>query len=326
MIFSVFLKACRRCALIFLALAPAARAQEATALPSYNPINPVAQARSGIYAPAPVAPGPGWRWSASLDYASLIEYNIVGVTDRYLLDAEISRVSLSVGRDISPRYFIEASASVGNAESGFMDGLFNWFHDLLGLNIPEREIRPLDVFAYRMNLPDGSAQTWKSGTQLGDLRLSVGRRHNPGFQTLLSATIPTGTGGSGYARGVPSISAITTVLTPVVGRLSYQGSAGVGYTPSHGDLSRYQREFFGSATSGLSFRIWGNQSLYAQVLYHTPYYAGTTFRALDRADVALRYGWTLRAAGRTWLIGMTEDLVPGGPAVDAIFEFGVSTQ
>lgn len=309
-----------------MATAPAsAVAQEVTALPAYQPINPMAQARSGLFSPAPSAPGSGWRWTAGFDYASLIEYNIAAYDmDSYVLDAEISRLTLSLGRDLSPRYFIEAATSLSNAESGFMDGFINWYHGLLGLDIPERELRPLDEFAYRVDLPDGSTLVRDPGSTVGDIRLSLGRRHTDRLQTLVSATVATGPARSGYNRGTSSLSAITTFLAPLSGRLSYQGSLGLGYTPAHGDLARYQREVFGSFASGVGYRIWGHQSLYAQLYYHTPSYMSTGYRALDRAEVSLRYGWMLRAAGRTWMIGMTEDLVPGGPAIDAVFEFGLS--
>jgi hypothetical protein len=310
-------------ALLPLLLAPVLGAQQAPGLPAFAPMNPVAQARSGLYAPALVAPGGGWRWSASLDYASLIEYNIGGGTS-YLLDAEVSRIGFTAGHDLSPRYFFELGGNLGSAGSGFMDGFFNWYHRLLGLSIPERALRPLDAFAYEVDLPDGRSRIRKPGTHLGDVRVSLGRRHNPGVQTVLTATLPTGTGGDGYARGVPSISTITTVLTPIGSRGSFQGSAGLGYTAAHGDLRRYQKEIFGSATSGFGFRFWGHQHIYAQLFYHTPYYRGTPWPALDRGDLSLNYGWMLKTAGRTWRIGMTEDVYPSGPAVDATFEFSVT--
>lgn len=310
-------------ALLPLVLAPVLGAQQSAGLPAFQPMNPMAQVRSGLYAPAPVPPAPGWRWSASLDYATLIEYNIGGGTS-YLLDAEVSRIGFTAGHDLSPRYFFELGGTLGSAEAGFMDGFFNWYHRLLGVNIPERALRPLDAFAYQVDLPDGRLRIREPGTHLGDLRVSLGRRHSATLQTVLTMTLPTGTGGDGYARGVPSISAITTVLEPIGSRGSFQGSAGLGYTAQHGDLRHYQKELFGSATSGLGYRVWGHQYLYAQLFYHSPYYRRTPWPALDRGDLSLNYGWMLRTAGKTWRIGMTEDVVPSGPAIDATFEFSVT--
>lgn len=311
------------CILISSGLAPLLRAQDVPAIPTFTPINPVAQSRSGLFAPAPVSAGTGWHGSAALDYGSLIEYNL-GNPGVYLLDAEIGRVTVSAGKDLSPRYFIVGGVSLASAEAGFMDGFINWYHNLLGVDVPERAARPRNSFAYRLDLPDGISRVRESGTMLGDLRVSVGRRHNAKFQSMVTATVPAGSGGDGYARGVPSLSTITTVLAPVGRRANYQGSLGLGFTPSHGDLERYQKELFGSASSGVVFRIWGHQALYAQLYWHSPYYKDTNYWALDRHDLELNYGWLLKAGGRTWKIGMTEDLSPTGPAVDAVFEFGLS--
>lgn len=312
------------CALLTLVCVPVLGAQQATGLPAYAPINPLAQARSGLYAAAPVSPTAGWRWDASLDYASLIEYNI-GNGD-YLLDAEVSRLSLTAGRDLSPRYFLEVGGNIAGAHAGFMDRFFNWYHRVLGFSIPERALRPLNAFAYQVDLPGGEQRIRDPGTHFGDIRVSLGRRHNQKLQSLLSATLPTGTGGDGYARGVPSLSTVTTVAAPVGVRASYQGSVGLGFTPAHGDLSRFQKELFGSLSSGFGFRLWGQNYLYAQLFFHTPYYRNTGYRALDRSELSLNYGWMFQAVGRTWRIGMTEDLAPSGPAVDAMFEFGVTAE
>ena len=324
MLCSITSHALRWCALLVLVPVGSGQAQEPGGLPAFVPVNPVAQARSGLFAPVLAGPVTGWRGSASFDHASLIEYDFAKGGGSYLLDAEVSRLTLSLGRDLSPRYFLELGASIGRAQPGFMDGFFNWYHNLLGFQMPERELRPVNAFAYHMDLPDGRIRTRSQGTHLGDLRVSVGRRHSSRLQTLVTATLPVGGGGDGYARGTSSIATITTVLAPLGGRFSYQGSAGLGYTPRHGDLAGYQREILGSVASGLGLRIWGHQSLYAQVFYHSPYYSGTGYPALDRYELSLNYGWLLRAAGRTWRIGMTEDIMPSGPAIDASFEFGVS--
>jgi hypothetical protein len=311
------------CSLILSGLAPGVRAQDVPAIPDFTPINPVTQNRSGLFAPTPVPGGTGWRVSTAFDYGSLIEYNL-GNFGAYLLDAEVGRVTLSAGKDLAPKYFVLVGVSLVNAQAGFMDGFINWYHNLLGIEVPERAERPRNAFSYRLDLPDGISRLREPGMTVGDFRVSVGRRHNARFQSMVTATVPTGSGGDGYARGVPSLSTITTVLAPIGKRANYQGSLGLGYTPSHGDLERYQQELFGSASSGVVLRIWGHQALFAQLFWHSPYYHDTNYRALDRHELELNYGWLLRAGGRTWKIGMTEDISPAGPAVDAVFEFGLS--
>jgi hypothetical protein len=105
----------------------------------------------------------------------------------------------------------------------------------------------------------------------------------------------------------------------------YEGSFSVGFTPAHGRLPLVQRETFAAASSGLRARVWGRQSLYANVFYHSPYYHDTMLPALDRRELSLDFGWILRThRGAEWRIGMTEDLEPGGPAVDLVFRLGRS--
>jgi Protein of unknown function (DUF3187) len=306
--------------------APWAAAQEVGGLPSVEPLNPVARSRTGLYFQSYVPASRGWRTSISLDYGSVIEYN-EGVHGIYLLDAEVSQADLSVGRDLGRDYFVSASAGIGSAASGFLDGFLDWYHGVLGVRMPEREGRPHDLFAYRIELDSGKVMTGSPGTQLHDLRLTIGRRHNASLQTVLSATVPTGSGGPGYDRGIISLGLITTMRKSLSGRLAFEGSLGLGFTPATGEFSNLEREWFAAVTSGLRFRILGNQSLYANFLQHSPYYDGTGYPALDRRELSLNYGWIIRTAGGTeWKIGMTEDLAPTGPAIDVVFQISVSTR
>jgi hypothetical protein len=122
-----------------------------------------------------------------------------------------------------------------------------------------------------------------------------------------------------------SINAVTTLRAPFASRLVYEGSVGLGYTPTNGPLADFQREVFFAATSGLRFRFWGRQSLFANLLYHSPYYENTTLPALDRKELSLDFGWILASrSGREWRLGMVEDLEPSGPGIDLVFRLGAS--
>lgn len=307
-----------------LALPALLWAQSPGGLPAVYAVNPVAQARTGLYFQPYQDPSRGWRVSASLAYGSVIESNL-SPYGQYLLDGEVTRLDLSLGRDINPRHFFQIGVDVGSSSPGFMDGFFNWYHQLLGFRMPEREERPIDDFAYRIDLPDGSSRVRSRGSYLGDLRLSIGRRHNANLQSVVSVTLPAGNGEPGYGKGTASLGLISTARKQLSSRLLFEGSMGLGLTPRHGDLASYQHRTFGAATSGLRFRIWGHQALYMNVLYHSPYYSGTGFPALDWKELSLTYGWILRTArGQEWRIGMTEDLAPSGPAIDAVFQVSAS--
>lgn len=304
-------------------IAPPAAAQ---GLPAYAPINPVADSRTGLgFEPLrPRRPG-RWVGGLGLDYASTIEHAALRRAS-YDLDSEILRLSLRAARDLSPSVFVELNASIGGAYGGFLDGFLNWYHRTLGITLEERENRPNDAFLYRLELPDGTVLRRRtSALFLGDTRVAVGFRHSRRLQTVASLTLPTSTGPAGYGRGTPAAGVVTTARVPLARPLVFEGSLGLGYTPTHGDLSGYQRTTFLSASTGARWRFWGRQSLYANLFYHSAYYHRTTIPALDRRDLALDFGWILATkSGREWRVGLTEDPEPSGPGVDLIFRLGVS--
>jgi hypothetical protein len=301
-------------------------AGQAQGLPAFAPINPMATSRSGLAFEPYRAERPGkWTSSLSLDYASALEVNERSVAT-YLLDSELLRVRLDLTRDLTPRVFLRAGVELDGAYAGFLDGFLNWYHRRLGIAIPERDERPKNAFLYEVALP-GRAAIFRRSSDLflGDLRLGAGFRLLPGLQSVAYLTLPTSTGPDGYGRGVVSANLVNTLQARLWQRLIFEGSLGIGYTPTHGELASVQRETMVLASSGLRFRIFGRHSIYANLFYHSPYYRGTTLRALDRRDLSLDFGWSLGLKnGGDWRIGMTEDMEPGGPAVDLIFRLGRS--
>jgi len=311
--------------LVGCALSLPAAVAVAQSLPAYAPINPVAASRSGVYFQPYRAPHPGeWSAAISLDYASAIESNELP-SATYLLDSELPRLRLDLARDLSRSLFVQASVEAGGAYSGFLDGFLDWYHRTLGIRIPERQRRPRNQFLYSLGLPDGTTVSRApSDLFFGDVRLGLGIRPSSVLQSVVSITFPTSTHQAGFGRGVVSTSLLNTLRLPLHPQLVYEGSLSGGFTPSHGELAPFQKRWFAAGSSGLRFRFWGSQSLFANLLYHSPYYHDTTLPGLDRREVVLDFGWILATGGgREWRIGMTEDLEPGGPAVDLVFRLGV---
>ena len=298
----------------------------AQGLPQFAPVNPMVSSRSGLYFQPVLDPAPG-RWVAdfALDYASVIEYNRLPPAD-YVLDSELLRISLGLRRDLGTRSFVLLGAGLGGAYAGFLDGFLDWYHGALGIEVSERESRPRDRFLYTVTMPDGTnVSRFRSDLFLEDVRVGLGLRHSPQLQSVVSLTLPTSTGPEGFGRGVASLALLNTLRTELNPRLVYEGSVGAGYTPPHGSLPEGQRELFLALTSGLRYRIWGRQALYANVFYHSPYYQNTTLPALDRRELSLDFGWILAAGkGGEWRVGLTEDLEPGGPGVDLVLRLGRS--
>ncbi|HEU5041229.1 MAG TPA: DUF3187 family protein [Gemmatimonadales bacterium] len=308
--------------LALLLLVPAA--VQAQGLPAYAPINPVATSRSGLGFEPYHDPVAGWVVAVGMDYASTIEYNEL-TRGTYFLDSELLRIGLRASRDLDPRTFVLADADLRGAYDGFLDGFLEWYHGLLGIEIPERERRPRDEFLYSVSPAGLALRPEPSSLFLGDLRVGVGRRWTPHFQSIAAVTLPTATGPDGYGRGVASANLLNTVRFRLGGRLVYEGSLSAGYTARHGALEAWQRTWMVAGSSGLTFGVWGRQSLYGNLFYHSPYYEGTSLPGLDRRELSFDFGWLLdRGPGRQWRIGMTEDLEPGGPAIDLVFRLGAS--
>lgn len=299
-------------------------ASQGQGLPAFAPLNPVASSRSGLYFQPFRDPAAGqWKSEFSLDYASIIEYNQLPSAN-FVLDSEILRLSFGLSRDLGRQAFLALSASATGAYGGFLDGFLDWYHGALGIRVSEREQRPQDRFRYSITLPDGRTVARSRGSLfLSDLRAALGIRLDPSVQTVLSLTLPTSTGPEGYGRGVPSVGFLTTVRAALNPRLGYEGSAGLGFTPRHGQLADLQRTAMMSLSSGLRYRIWGSQSIFGNLFYHSPYYHNTTLPALDRRELSLDFGWIMEmSGGGEWRIGLTEDMEPGGPGVDLVLRVG----
>ena len=295
----------------------------AQSLPAYAPLNPVAAARSGLGTRSWIAPGRKWHFSLLLDYGNQIEYAVL--EDRsYLLDAEVLRLGLGVVRNLGAGGFILAESSLNGAYNGFLDGFLDWYHDLTGLRVSAREIRPRNAFGYELHLPGDRNHVYRATSGfLGDLRVGAGLRHSRHWQSTLSFTFPTGNSPAGFRKGTVSAGATTLLRSEFAERFVYEGTLGVGYTPSHGELSDLQRTTFLLLSQGIRGRVSGVLHAYLNVIYHSPYYRDTGIQALDDRELTIDLGGMLRfRRGPEWIFGLTEDLAPSGPAIDVAFRIG----
>ena len=294
-------------------------------LPSYRPINPLTSSRTALGFIPVNAVSPGWSGEVAVDYASLIESSTRDPA-RVLLDAEILRMTMQVRHSIGTRGFLELGGAVSAAHAGFLDGPVNWYHDLVGFNEATRRERPSNAFAYQLTLPDHSTvQREASGLRLTELQLTGGLRHSERWQTVARIFLPTGGGDAEYGQTTVATGLVTTLRSAVIGdRLTLEGSVGVGFTPTSGELAEWQRSWLASASGGAKLRFWGQQSIYANFMVHSAMYQGTTVPALDREEVSLDFGFLFRPGnGPEIVAGLVEDLYAFGPAVDLVLRLGV---
>lgn len=297
----------------------------AQGLPPYASMNPMVYSRTGLATMPYVLPRKGWHLTLLTDYASSIEYdsdqNVV-----FLLDAELLRAELTVTRDIRSNAFLLLQGSFHGAYDGFADGFLDWYHNLTGFRVTAREIRPRNQFGYQLGWPGGRQYAFdKSAAFLGDLRLGAGIRHSPHWQTVLSVTLPSSTGPAGFTRGVATVNASTLLRSDFgKGRFTYEGSLGAGYASAHGELADLQHTTFLMVSQGLRGRVAGPFHLYANVVYHSALYHDTEASSLDRRELTIDTGGFFKfKKGPEWLLGLTEDLEPSGPALDVGLRLGV---
>ncbi len=292
-------------------------------LPPLHALNPVATARSGLYFQPYVAPAPGWSKWVSLNYGSLIEISLRPDTG-YVLDAEVLQIDLGASKDVDPNDYVMLEVPLGGAYDGFLDGFINWYHRIFGIPFPEREDRPQNRFDYAINPETGSQfRGTKSDLFLGDVRLGLGHRYSSQLQSHISITLPTSTGPEGYGRGTVSLNLINTYRTPLAPGVIYEGSAGLGVTPSHGRLAGFQKELFVSLTSGVRTKLWRGQSVFGNLFFHSSHYGGYDLQALDGNDLSLNFGWMLvTPGGQEWRVALSEDLFASGPGADVVVHLG----
>lgn len=299
-----------------------ARAQS---LPYHRPLNPFAASRSALaHQPFDVFSGSRGGIALMVEYGNAIEFELPPGT-RYLLDAEFMRASASWTRELSPAAFLTVRGAIGGSYSGFADGFFFWYHDIINFEQPEREARPRNVYANELLLPDGRELAYDATSiALGDVEATLGIRHSLTQQTAVTVSLPTATRAQ-FGRRTVSANLVHTLRVPLRPWLTFEGSIGAGVTPRAGDLADYQRTIFLSGTTGVRWRLWGGQSIYGYFFYHSPYYAGTTIPSLDRRAITADFGWISRSRdGSEWHVGFSEDLAPGDAGIDLILKVGRS--
>lgn len=292
----------------------------AQGLPQYQSVNPVLTARSGLYFQPYLDRTRKWDVRLLMDLANMVEYTQLATADM-VLDAEVFRLDGSVVRNLGSG-FVGAEASYQMVNDGFLDGFLDWYHNLTGLEVKARGLRPRNQYAFQINLPAGERyQRVKPAAFAGDVRLIAGHRHTRHWQSVVAVTLPTGP--EGFGREATSVSAVTTVRTEPSRRVVGEFSAGIGYTPAKGALASYQQTDFHSLSGGMRVRFWGKQAAFINLFYQSANYQGTTLRPLDQRELTLDYGFLLKARrGPEWFLGMTEDLEPKGPAIDLSFRIG----
>jgi hypothetical protein len=271
-----------------------------------------------------VEPAGLWHAEVVTEYGSLIEYS--GRPRRELvLDAEILGTRVVLLRALGESSFVFGEGSWNVIGDGYLDGFLDAYHDFIDVSVAGRDRRPTNVYGYSFRVDDRTFEYAKAGAFFGDVRLGVGLRHHGTWQSVATVTIPTGSEPEGFRKGVVSLGLTTTTHREFgrEGRFAYEGTLGFGYTPRHGELAEWQRTTFFLTTQGGRARVAGPWHVYANLIVASPYYHDSGIQELDLMELTMDFGALFDfARGPTWFLGMTQDLLPNGPAVDVVFRLG----
>jgi hypothetical protein len=294
-------------------------------LPPWAPQNPVEANRSVLFAPPLMMPQGDWGLTLNLDYASAIELYSTGVRSM-TLDAELGRFQVWLTRRLDERWFVFGQLQIQGAYAGFMDQFIDWYHSLLGVRYIAREIRPLNQFSYEVVYGKGKTLRYRPvDLAIGDTRVGVGWTLGAHAQLLLVLGLPTSTA-IGYGAGTLQTGLILTGEAGLLSWLTVSGSIGLGFTPKTGGLSDFQNIVFASFSGGPRVRLSWRNFLYANLFVQTPPFHGTGLRPMDLNDFTIDFGWIFRIDPKTELwLGIVEDPLPDGPALDVAFRLGLKT-
>jgi hypothetical protein len=282
--------------------------------------------RSGLYSQAYLPPAPAWQVTLSVDYGSAVEWEEADEGARYILDAELMRVHVSARRDVSAGRFVQFGISLNGVFNGFADGAFDWYHSAIGIGFRGREQRPRNEFRYYLFVPQSVLlERERPEYYLGDLRFGYGIRHGSRHQTVLQAVLPTSTAPTGYAIGTWSLGVLHTARLARLGRVGFEGTVGVGYTPRKGDMEAHQLEWHQSASLTTRVSLFKQNSFYGVLFTHSSLYRRTTLPELENREWTGEFGWIGRAAGgREWRLGVTEDFGPSDSGIDLVLRFSTT--
>lgn len=297
----------------------------AQAVPHYVPINPVLASRSALHFQPWMPAGDAWRTSLTVDYANAVEPGATPDRREYIFDSELMQVDLWLTRNLSPDWFVTINAALRSAHDGFLDDFLNGYHDIIGFKVPARNRRPLDTYGWQFSLPDRDMDIARQGAFLGDIRVGAGRRIGS-TQVVASLTLPTATNSvPEWSRG--TIGTAVNVISRVMDRdrIALDAGGAIGWTPAQGELASYQRTVFAAGMGSVRWRALGSQVLFGTLFVQSANWKDTGFVAMEGPEITLDFGALLHLKDGWPLlhVGMTEDLLPRGPAVDADFRVGV---
>jgi hypothetical protein len=229
---------------------------------------------------------------------------------------EITEFSLRLKKII--RDYIEVSLNVPvlSLNNGFLDGFLDTYHTAFGFSDYGRSERPLHEFLYEVRRDGKTVIKGKTGTEFGDVRISVKKPlvSKDVFHISIRGDLefPTGDAERGYGNG--SMDAGVSVLLDlgINDTVMTFWNAGVVFPGDMKGLERVDMQNYFYGIASIEAALGKKFSLIAQLQAQTDIYPETGVTAVDRAAVLFAGGGRYTMSNGSLDLSLTEDLSTSG--------------
>ncbi len=250
-----------------------------------------------------------------------------GDGDSIFIDGESTYATFNLRRGFGNGWAGGLEIPVVHHDGGFLDGIVEDWHDLVGLDASSRESFPRDQLAYRY-LRGGTtrAEVDESLTGIGDVRMHLGKRLLQDGERTASAwlqlKLPTGEAEDLTGSGAVDVAARIQGSTRAGRYTTFYGGVGVAYLGEGDLLPEMQEDWAGSLTLGLSWQRWSKVALKLQVDAQSALYDDTTLRQIGDTAAQLSIGGSFFVGKRTILdVAVVENEWKGAASPDVGFHF-----
>lgn len=233
-------------------------------------------------------------------------------TETIVADGETTRVSYHWRQPLATGWEMSVELPVLVQGGGFLDGFTEGWHDSFGLPNGGRELAPRDRYLYRVTRNGTTAFVRdRSGTALGDARVSAGWQAAEGLALRAAVQLPTGSR-SQFTGGSTGLAIWGDYALRFDETSDWQAfvSLGGSVTQESDVLPDLQRTVVGIGGAGLAYRWSEALQLILQTSLHTSLYENTALEALERPGVQTSFGFQYELdPGLSLQMGLQEDLV-----------------
>jgi hypothetical protein len=232
------------------------------------------------------------------------------------LDMEITEINFRYKRIIKDVFEFGLDIPVLIIGSGFMDGFLEDYHETFGFGDYGRSQRPNNEFLYEVRKDGELIIEGKSGTRLGDIRVSLKAPliASDAFNVSIKGDleIPVSSAKQGFSNGSLDAGASILIDRSITEKIVTYWNFGVVFP---GDVRGHEKinlnNFIYGGTA-IEVDAGGGLYLMTQLQGQSSIYPETDLQAVDRDAYLIVFGGRYRKDGKSIELSLTEDLSTSG--------------